>query len=130
MAIFVVPFGPPANVTAVADSSTGITVSWDMVPPIDQNGIIIFYEVRYQVQETPGERTVNVTGLSANLMDLEAPASYDISVRAYTSTGEGPYSMPIRVTILQGKIFEKMVRIHLSLDAFCVQCKINSHILL
>ena len=63
---------------------------------MDQNGVITMYEVLYQPQETFNdeieEMTVNVTELTANLTDLEEYVNYTISVRAYTSVGEGPYS--------------------------------------
>ena len=81
---------------ATVVSSTEIMVTWDIIFRIDQNGVITMYEVLYQPQETfngaIGEITVNVTELTANLTGLEEFANYTISVRAYTSVGEGPYS--------------------------------------
>ena len=81
---------------ATAVSPTSIMVTWDMVPPIDQNGVITMYQVLYQPLETfggaIGPLTVNVTELTADLTDLEEYVNYTISVRAYTSAGEGPYS--------------------------------------
>ena len=79
-------------------SSTTIEVNWDIVPPIDQNGIITMYEVLYQPLETfdgaigPLTRNVSETEMSVVLMDLQEFVSYNISVRAYTSIGNGPYS--------------------------------------
>ena len=73
-------------------------VSWDEVPPIDQNGIIIIYQVLYQPLETFGgfigtcNVNVSMMDMSVVLKDLEESVSYNISVRAYTSAGEGPYS--------------------------------------
>ena len=69
---------------------------WEEVVPIDQNGVITMYQVLYQPLETfggaIGPLTVNVTELTADLTDLEEYINYTISVRAYTSAGEGPYS--------------------------------------
>ena len=71
-------------------------VTWDMVPPIDQNGVITMYEVLYTPLETfggaIGPRTVNVTERTASLTELEEYVNYTISIRAYTSIGESPYS--------------------------------------
>ena len=96
--ILAVPASPPDNVTVIVNSTTTIIVTWDSVPPIDQNGIITMYEVLYEPLETFGgaietlSRNVSVTDMSVVLMDLEEFVYYNISVRAYTSVGEGPYS--------------------------------------
>ena len=83
---------------ATAASPTFIMVSWDMVPPIDQNGVITMYEVLYEPQETfngaimSNTTTVDGMTLTAVLEGLEEYVNYTISVRAYTSAGEGPYT--------------------------------------
>ena len=79
---------------------------WEEVVPIDQNGVITMYQVLYQPLETfggaIGPLTVNVTELTADLTDLEEYVNYTISVRAYTSAGEGPYSDGVIVITLEG----------------------------
>ena len=92
------PAAVPQNVTASAISSTAIEVSWEEVPAIDQNGVISIYEVRFVPLETFGDMlvtdTVNTSGpvLNITLTGLEEYVEYNISVRAYTSVGPGPYS--------------------------------------
>ena len=84
------------NTTAV--SSTEIDVSWEEVPAIDQNGVITMYQVQFEPLVTfEGQistNSVNVTNasLSVTLTGLEEYVEYNISVRAYTSAGPGPYS--------------------------------------
>ena len=79
-------------------SSTEIMVTPGIVPPIDQNGVIIMYEVIYQPQEAfngaIGDLSVTVSApvVFVVLMNLQEYVYYTISVRAYTSEGEGPYS--------------------------------------
>ena len=91
-----VPESPPPNVTARTLSSSQILVTWDMVPPLDQNGVITIHQILYQPLQTFNgairQQTLNVTGLAANLTDLEEFVDYSIAVRAYTSVGGGPYS--------------------------------------
>ena len=96
---FLAPASPPSNVTATVISPTSIMVTWDMVPPIDQNGVITMYEVLYEPLETfggaIGPLTSNSTAMSLLLTGLEEFVNYNISVRAYTSVGAGPYSEDI-----------------------------------
>ena len=92
------PASPPSNINVMASSSTSITVTWDIVPPIDQNGMITMYEVLYQPQETFGgaiasaSRTLPVTNMSVVLTNLEEFVGYAIFIRAFTSLGAGPFS--------------------------------------
>ena len=95
---FTVPDDSPQNVTATAVSSTEIEVSWEEVPAIDENGIIVLYEIQFVPLETFDgalvTETVNTSGpvLTMNLTGLQEYVEYSISVRAYTSVGPGPYS--------------------------------------
>ena len=84
--------------TALADSSTTITVTWGPIPPIDQNGIITEYEVTYEPLETfndsIGMSVVNVTApnTAVILSGLQEHVDYSIRVRAFTSVGPSNYS--------------------------------------
>ena len=84
---------------AMAISPTEIETSWNEVDPIDQNGIIIIYEVDYQpAQMFNGSMTVdvvNTTNTRIILTDLHESVQYNITVRAYTSIGPGPFSSHI-----------------------------------
>ena len=83
-------------------------VTWDVVPPIDQNGVITIYEVLYEPMETFDgvivPLTVNVTERSSLLIRLQEYVDYTISVRAYTLVGEGPYSDGIVARTLEAGI--------------------------
>jgi hypothetical protein len=82
-------------------------VTWDIVPPIDQNGVITMYEVLYEPLETFGGAIMsNMTVVNGETRDvvltgLEEFVKYNISVRAFTSEGEGPYSDEFTVVTLQ-----------------------------
>ena len=95
------PLTSPTNVMTAATSPNSIMVSWAEVDLIDQNGVIMLYEVRYVPQVTfdgvLSNETVNVSGdrLSELLVDLEAYVDYNISVRAHTVVGPGPYSQDV-----------------------------------
>ena len=73
-------------------------VAWEEVLPIDQNGIIIIYEVQYeplQFTESLSTLVVNTTDIAINLTNLQEYVEYNISVRAYTAIGFGPFSTEI-----------------------------------
>ena len=100
----IVPASSPQNVTAVSLSSTAIMVTWEVVPPIDRNGMITVYEIRYGPLETFGQLSstdiINATDLSIILEGLHPFVGYNISVRAYNSVGSGPYSdMVVEITL-------------------------------
>ena len=90
------PSSFPQDVTATTVSSTEILVSWDEVPPADQNGIIILYEVQYEPLMTFGGQlmtmVMNTSNISIVLGGLQEYVEYNISIRAYTSVGRGPFS--------------------------------------
>ncbi len=89
-------------------SSTEIIVTWDTVPDVHQNGIITMYEVQYEPLETfDGQirtQTVNVSAVMmiVTLQHLQEFVNYSISVRAYTSVGEGPYSSEVTAMTQRG----------------------------
>lgn len=96
--LFSDPDGAPSNVTAFWSQGT-ITVMWEDVVPIHQNGIIQFYEVYYQTTDTsmPRAFAINVTERSVNLTDIQELSGYIVSVRAYNGAGMGPYSNNVTV---------------------------------
>ncbi len=88
-------------------TSFEIQVNWTDVPEIDQNGIITEYEVMYEpLMAFEGQLNttiVNTTNLFITLNGLEEFVNYNISVRAHTSVGPGPYSDGIaRMTFEDG----------------------------
>lgn len=77
-------------------SPTSICVTWEEVPPFDQNGMIIAYEVFYEPLNTfDGQLEVgamNSTVLFIILSGLQEFLGYNITVQAYTMAGPGPLS--------------------------------------
>ena len=101
-----VPGNPPQNVRATSLSSTTIIVTWEEVPPIDRNGMITTYEIRYEPLETFGQLSstdINATNLFIILEGLHPFVSYNISISAYTSVGSGPYSDVVIETTQEGR---------------------------
>ena len=107
------PSDSPQNVQATTLSSTTIQVTWEAVPAIAQNGIIKSYEVQYvpliTFNGTLQSMFLNSSdsqALSEILIELEEFVEYNISVRAYTSAGGGPFSEAVaNMTFEDGKAF-------------------------
>ena len=100
------PATSPRNIETFALSSTEIMVTWVEVDAIDENGIIINYEVQYQPLQftnTLDTISINTTILSENITLLEEYVEYNISVRAYTSVGPGPYGDPVTERTLEDR---------------------------
>ena len=92
------PATSPRNVETVALSSTEIMVTWEEVIAIDENGIIINYEVQFvplQFTDILELDSINTTNLTTVISGLQEYVEYDISVRAYTSVGPGPFSVAV-----------------------------------
>ena len=105
------PSAAPEKVKGYGTSSTTIRVTWNAPPAVDQNGIIILYNVSYQSvgdsYSDSTKRCKQVAGDStqADFTGLEVYVLYNITVSASTSAGEGPSSIIIAVrTAEAGKI--------------------------
>ncbi len=104
---FVVPFSSPINVTVFPYSSTAIRVMWKDIQEIDRNGVIVAYEILYvPLNQFNGVLVQGIVSVSASnrssvLRGLEEYVQYNISVRARTSVGPGPYSTSITERTLQ-----------------------------
>ena len=103
-----VPNAPPQNVRTLVLSSTVIQVLWEEVPVVDQNGVITTYEVQYaplcSFWGQMSGLTTKTPLLNATLTGLESFMEYNISVRAYTSVGPGPYSDGVIERAVDGKV--------------------------
>ena len=90
------PSSSPGNITTIISSPITILVMWEEISVFDQNGVIIAYEVLYEPLDTfgglIGTEAVNTSNTFITLSDLQEFVGYNISVRAYTNAGPGPYS--------------------------------------
>ena len=94
-----VPSGSPKNLMVFILSSTEFQVSWSEIEPIDQNGVISQYEVMYISGVDLNQRVFsNGSSFTLSISGLEEDTEYNISLRAYTIVGPGPFSGTVVIT--------------------------------
>ena len=78
-------------------SSTSISVSWEAVQAVLQNGIITGYNITYQslTENDNGFVTAGPNDRQANLTGLKEFVKYNISVVAFTVKGDGPPNVTV-----------------------------------
>ncbi len=78
----------------MSHSPSEIQVTWTTLPEIDRNGVITQYEVFYisTFDFVNGSITANRDTFSVNITGLEEFVVYNVTMRAYTSVGPGPFS--------------------------------------
>ena len=83
------PSAAPTNVDVPVINSTAITVQWEMIPCIEQNGDITGYIVRY------GSQTQSVSGGSVTettISNLTPSTTYNIRVASMNDADTGDFS--------------------------------------
>ena len=80
-------------------NDTSVTVQWEMVPCIHQNGDITGYRVQYE--EVDGiSTTVSVSGgdvTEATITGLASSTNYSVQVAAVNNVGTGVFSSSLYV---------------------------------
>ena len=85
-----------------AINRTAIQADWDLPPVGHRGGIILGYKLFIQSTNGGAERTINITDNSTDFIvgGLQPDTAYTLSVLAYTSVGDGPWSIRLTVSTL------------------------------
>ncbi|XP_036376533.1 receptor-type tyrosine-protein phosphatase S isoform X2 [Megalops cyprinoides] len=98
------PASPPRNIQARIISQNTMMVRWD--EPEEPNGQIKGYRVYYTMDPNQPMSQWQVHNVQdsviTTIQSLTASETYTIRVLAFTSVGDGPFSDPIHVKVLQG----------------------------
>ena len=90
---FVVPSGPPQNITPQASSARSLYITWNPPAAAEQNGIITSYTVNITGVETGEQLQLLSESESANVTGLTPYTTYLCIVAASTAIGPGPFSI-------------------------------------
>ena len=95
------PSASPQNVTAFDLTLTSAMVMFEPFSAIDENGVLTTYEVLFEPTPAAGQdvgddvlANVTVTEFSVIVEGLAENVLYNVTVRAYTAVGAGPFSAP------------------------------------
>lgn len=90
--LFSVPNGPPLNVKIESTTSTSFTLTWD--PPLEPNGIILGYDVKYYECDEPNIKNIydNINERKHTIKNLHPYRCYQMYVACESSGGLGAYS--------------------------------------
>jgi len=87
-------------VSGVAESPTVLSFTWLPPPPVDINGILLYYEADLREIETGQRWTFYVLGEGLRLGSLNSFFTYQCEVAAHT-VARGPFSNPIQIMTLE-----------------------------
>ncbi|XP_076847753.1 LOW QUALITY PROTEIN: receptor-type tyrosine-protein phosphatase S [Brachyhypopomus gauderio] len=98
------PASPPRNIQARIISHSTMMVRWE--EPEEPNGQIKGYRVYYTMEPSKPMSMWDIHNVQdsviTTIQNLIASETYTIRVLAFTSVGDGPFSDPIHVKVLQG----------------------------
>lgn len=101
------PASPPRNIQARIISQNTMMVRWD--EPEEPNGQIKGYRVYYTMDQSQPMSMWQIHNVQdsviTTIQSLVSSETYTIRVLAFTSVGDGPFSDPIHVKVLQGGLF-------------------------
>ena len=87
------PSRPPQNVMVMKVHPGSLCISWQPPPPIDRNGPITGYHIRYIMVSSNTSMNENVTNRTMfTISNLFSFANYSIRVAAMTINGTGVYT--------------------------------------
>jgi len=93
--LFIVPTGEPRSLTLYEPYPTSLWLQWLPPAPQLQNGVIIGYQVSWELSREPSHKNTplgmkNVTSPSVTIESLETSTSYKVVVAAFNTAGVGP----------------------------------------
>mgnify|MGYP002255574984 CR=1 FL=1 len=102
---FLEPSVGPDSVSTSQVNKTTFNISWETLPRAKSYGKVIFYEVKANLLWKAhfynwfahNNLTVNTSSTFIVLFGLLICSEYNVSVRAYTGAGPGPYGEPLEL---------------------------------
>ena len=102
MAVYAAPSSAPVSITVSNLTSRSFSTQWQPPVPSDRNGIVRAYEITLTNGIDGGTESHTVSGniTSLEFHDLHPAYTYVLRVAAVTIS-QGPFSVPVRVTMAE-----------------------------
>ena len=113
------PSAAPLNVQVSLKGPYSITLEWSPPPPIDRNGVIIYYQLKLEEVETETVLEWTSPELMTTRNSLHPHFNYNCSVAAHTSAGTGPFSGELQVST-GTKFYRSVLLTHIQLPKFYI----------
>lgn len=100
------PSHGPENVSSIEVDYTKYQITWNSLTRQVANGLVKMYQVRLDLKEsctsfhTSFNSTFNTSKTEILLSSLSMCTRYEVSVRAFTEAGPGPYSQSLAIQTL------------------------------
>ena len=98
LSLYTVPARAPLELSASAENSTSISITWSSLEDEFRNGVLLNYSLN--VIELNSRKVYSLQGNVTRMVlsSLHPYYTYEISVAAATRHGTGPFSRPVLVT--------------------------------
>ena len=95
------PSAPPTNLINVSTEAFSVSIQWDSIDFLNQNGPNFVYNVSYSVEGDSGEESFTTVLPNATISGLKGSITYEIRVRGQNAIGLGPQSVVLTTTTLE-----------------------------
>ena len=104
------PSSPPQSLRGEAENATEVVFTWQPPPPVDINGVLLYYDVIVEELETGQIHQISAPIPELRMNSLHPYYTYECKVAAFT-VGLGPFSSPFSVQTLQTRKHQQSVDI-------------------
>ena len=109
------PSAPPTNLINVSTEAFSVSIQWDIIDFLNQNGPNFVYNVSYSVEGNDQVLYFTTPSTNATISNLTAFTTYDITVSGVNDVGMGP-SDALTIQTLQSSEYPGTMQFQIKLQ--------------
>ena len=113
------PSAPPTNLTNVSTEAFSVSIQWDSIDFLNQNGPNFVYNMSYSVEGDDQVLYLTTPNTNATISDLTPFTTYNITVSTVNDVGMGP-SASLTIQTLQSSEYPGTMQFQIKLYVQCV----------